>query len=104
MGVAQRRTPPAGPRSGSRPTALQRVDARRESAGAPAIGPVPTDPRPAIARAYRFERARRSLRHEHRDEHRRSQRRFWFALAALLLAALILGAITVHQLQQLFGI
>ena len=66
--------------------------------------PAPADPRPAIARAYRFERARRSLRLEHRDERRRAQRRFWFTLAVLVGVVVVIGGITVHQLQQLFGI
>jgi len=64
----------------------------------------PTDPRPAIARAYRFERARRTLRLEHRDERKRADRRFWLALAALLVAVVLIGGAIVHQLQQLFGI
>ena len=70
---------------------------------APAPVP-PGDPRPAIARSYRFERARRTLRLEHRAESRRADNRFWLALAALLaVVAAIVGAV-IHQLQQLFGI
>lgn len=64
----------------------------------------PSDPRPAIARAYRFERARRSLRLEHRDERKRADRRFWFALVALLATTVVIGGVIVSQLQRLFGI
>ena len=64
----------------------------------------PADPRSAIARSYRFERARRTLRLEHREESRRADRRFWLAIAVLLaVVAAIAGAI-IDQLQQLFGI
>lgn len=72
---------------------------------APVHAPVPpADPRPAIARAYRFERARRSLRLESRDEARRADRRFWVALVVLLVVIIALVAATVHELQTLFGI
>ena len=64
----------------------------------------PADPRPAIARAYRFERARRTLRLEHRDERKRADRRFWLTLAVLLAAVVAIGGAIIHQLQQLFGI
>ncbi len=64
----------------------------------------PADPRPAIARAYRFERARRTLRLEHRDERKRADRRFWLALAVLVAAVVAIDGAIVHQLQQLFGI
>ncbi len=64
----------------------------------------PADPRSAIARAYRFERARRTLRLEHRDEHKRADRRFWLTLAVLLAAVVAIGGAIVYQLQQLFGI
>lgn len=64
----------------------------------------PADPRPAIARAYRFERARRSLRLEHRDEAKRADQRFWAALTVLLVAVAAVFAATVHVLQRLFGI
>ena len=64
----------------------------------------PADPRPAIARAYRFERARRTLRLEHRDERKRADRRFWLTLAVLVAAVVAISGAIVHQLQQLFGI
>lgn len=64
----------------------------------------PSDPRPAIARAYRFERARRNLRLEHRDERRRAQRRFWIALILLVAATAAVALATVQQLQRLFGV
>jgi hypothetical protein len=70
----------------------------------PTQAPVPSDPRPAIARAYRFERARRTLRLEHRDERRRADRRFWGTVTLLLVAIAVVVGITVHQLQSLFGI
>ena len=64
----------------------------------------PADPRPAIARAYRFERARRTLRVEQRDDRRRADRRFWLALAVLVVAVVAIGGAIVVELQQLFGI
>ena len=64
----------------------------------------PADPRAAIARSYRFERARRTLRLEHREESRRADRRFWLALAALLAVVVAIVGAIVDQLQQLFGI
>lgn len=64
----------------------------------------PGDPRPAIARAYRFARARRTLRVEHRDDRKRAARRFWLVLAVLVVATLAIGGAIVHELQQLFGI
>lgn len=64
----------------------------------------PADPRPAIARAYRFERARRTLRLEHRDDRKRADRRFWLALSVLVAAIVAIAGAIVYQLQQLFGI
>lgn len=64
----------------------------------------PADPRPAIARAYRFERARRTLRVEQRDDRRRAERRFWLALAVLVVAVVSIAGAIVVELQQLFGI
>ncbi len=64
----------------------------------------PADPRPAIARAYRFERARRTLRVEQRDDRKRADRRFWLALAVLIVAVVAIGGAIIVELQQLFGI
>jgi hypothetical protein len=64
----------------------------------------PADPSRAIARAYRFERARRTLRLEHRDERKRAARRFWLALAVLIAGTVVVAAVTLQQLQRLFGI
>ncbi len=64
----------------------------------------PADPRPAIARAYRFERARRTLRVEQRDDRKRADRRFWLALAVLVVAVIAIAGAIVVELQQLFGI
>ena len=64
----------------------------------------PADPRPAIARSYRFERARRTLRMEHREESRRADRRFWLTLAGLLAVVVAIAGAIVDQLQRLFGI
>mgnify|MGYP006273506403 CR=1 FL=1 len=62
------------------------------------------DPSLSVARAYRFERARRSLRSERRDERRRADRRFWVALGLLAAGIVAVAVATVTQLQQLFGI
>ena len=104
MGIAERQASSAGRTSGASAGTLRRVERPQRITDAGVTPSAPADPRPAIARAYRFERARRSLRLEHRDEHRRAQRRFWFTLAVLVGVVLVIGGITVHQLQQLFGI
>jgi hypothetical protein len=64
----------------------------------------PADPRSAIAQAYRFERARRTLRLQHRDERRRASRRFWLTLLGLIAAVAAIGGAIVYELQRLFGI
>lgn len=118
MAVAQRsESRQAAPRTA--PTAVHAVlagdladtgAARTEAAAPrrrphlPATAGAPGDPRPSIARAYRFERARRTLRSEHRDERRRADRRFWLTLAVLGGGAAAVAVATISELQRLFGI
>ena len=104
MGTAERQATAAARASGTGPGTLRRVERPQRITDAGVTPSAPADPRSAIARAYRFERARRSLRLEHRDEHRRAERRFWLTLVVLVAAVAVIGGITAHQLQQLFGI
>ena len=102
MGSAERQVASAVGASGTGTGTFHRLERPITDAG---VTPsAPADPRTAIARAYRFERARRSLRLEHRDEHRRAERRFWLTLLVLVGAVVVIAGITMQQLQQLFGI
>jgi hypothetical protein len=58
----------------------------------------------AIERAYRRERARRRQRIQRRTEARRSNLRFWLALAALTLLTGFLLVTVWNEVQRIFGI
>ena len=58
----------------------------------------------AVARAYRFHRAKRQARLERRRAHRLAGLRFWFVAAALLLASLVLVVTVWREVQRLFGL
>ena len=58
----------------------------------------------AIARSYRYYRARRAARVERRRERRWARLRFWLVLGCLLLAVAVIGVLILQQVQNIFGI
>jgi hypothetical protein len=58
----------------------------------------------AIERAYRRERARRSVRIDRRSEARSSSARFWVVLAVLMFLTVALALVAWHQVQTVFGL
>lgn len=75
----------------------------------PARGPTGLDEPPifdpaAIARAYRFHRARRHARIERRRATRYARLRFWLVLGGLLLACLVLVVAVWLEIERLFGL
>ena len=58
----------------------------------------------AIARAYRYHRAKRAARIERRREQRFARLRFWLVLVCLLLAVAVIGVLILQQVQNIFGI
>jgi anti-sigma-K factor RskA len=63
----------------------------------------PIDP-DAVRRAYRFHRARRRARIEHRRRTRWAGARFWLVVAALLAVVILLVVGLSHEIEQLFGL
>jgi hypothetical protein len=63
----------------------------------------PVDPT-AIARAYRFYRAQRHARVEHRRAIRWARVRFWAVLGMLLLACAVIGVTVWGEIARIFGI
>jgi hypothetical protein len=63
----------------------------------------PLDP-DAIEQSYRIHRARRRARLEHTRERKRAGRRYWIALALVLVAAALLAVRTLDEVQRLFGL
>jgi hypothetical protein len=63
----------------------------------------PLDPT-AIERAYRRERARRSVRIDRRTQARSSNARFWVVLAVLSFLTVALALVAWHQVQTVFGL
>jgi type VI protein secretion system component VasF len=77
--------------------------------GEPARIPPPLETPPlhdpkAIARSYRYHRARRAARIERRREQRWARLRFWVVLLCLLLAVAVIGVLILQQVQNVFGI
>jgi hypothetical protein len=77
--------------------------------GEPAPFPPQLDEPPAhdphaVARAYRYHRARRAARIERRRERRWARLRFWLVLGCLLLAVAVIGVLILQQVQNIFGI
>lgn len=58
----------------------------------------------SVAHAYRYHRERRNARIARDREHRRAKRRFWLVAACLLLASLVLAVTIWDQVQKLFGL
>jgi hypothetical protein len=63
----------------------------------------PLDP-DAVARAYRFHRAKREARKRFHRERRGASLRFWFVFALVLAAAAILAARTLGEIERIFGL
>jgi hypothetical protein len=63
----------------------------------------PLDPT-AVERAYRFYRARRVARIEHRRAARIARARFWAILGLLLLACLVVAVTVWGEVTKLFGL
>lgn len=63
----------------------------------------PIDPE-AIEDAYRYHRARRRARVEHRRSLRRAGLRFWVGLILLVGVSVVLAATVWSQIQRLFGL
>lgn len=76
----------------------QPAQRRRPTADAP-----PLDPN-AVDRAYRFYRAQRHAKIEHRRSIRMARLRFWAIVGLLLLACLVLAVTVWDEIRQLFGI
>ncbi len=64
----------------------------------------PTHDPHAIARSYRYHRARRTARIERRRARRWARLRFWLVLGCLLLAVAVIGVLILQQIQNIFGI
>ncbi len=71
---------------------------RRPRAEAPPLDPT------AVDRAYRFYRAQRYAKLEHRRATRIAHVRFWAVLALLLLACLVLAVTVWDEISKLFGL
>lgn len=71
---------------------------RRPRAEAPPLDPT------AVDRAYRFYRARRYAKIEHRRETRMARARFWAFLGLLLLACLVVAVTVWGEITKLFGL
>jgi hypothetical protein len=63
----------------------------------------PLDP-DAVARRYRFHRAKREARKHFHRERRGASLRFWFVFALVLAAAAILAARTLGEIERIFGL
>jgi hypothetical protein len=72
--------------------------ARLQSKEAP-----PLDP-DAIARNYRFHRAKREARKRLHLERRGASMRFWFVFALVLAATALLAARTLGEIERIFGL
>ena len=63
----------------------------------------PVDPH-AVDRAYRFYRAQRHAKVEHRRATRAARLRFWAFLGLLLLACLVVAVTVWSEIRSIFGI
>ena len=71
---------------------------QRPRADAPPLDPT------AIDRAYRFHRAKRHAKVEHRRASRRAHLRFWVFLGLLFLACLVVAVTIWGEIARIFGI
>ncbi|HEY7604119.1 MAG TPA: hypothetical protein VH760_07640 [Gaiellaceae bacterium] len=74
--------------------------AQRQHAGANAP---PVDPQ-AVDRAYRFYRAQRQAKVEHRRQTKLAHVRFWAVLGLLLLACAVVAVTVWGEIARIFGI
>jgi hypothetical protein len=63
----------------------------------------PVDPH-AVNRAYRFYRAQRHAKVEHRRETKMARARFWVVLGLLLIACAVLAVTVWSEIARIFGI
>jgi hypothetical protein len=77
--------------------------AQRAEGGRPPAGAPPLDST-AIDRAYRFYRAQRHAKLEHRRQTRVAHARFWAVLGLLVLACLVLAVTVWDEVTKLFGL
>jgi anti-sigma-K factor RskA len=63
----------------------------------------PLDP-DAVARSYRFHRARRAARARRHREKRWAGVRFWLVLAIVVAVAVLLAARTLGEIERVFGL
>jgi len=73
------------------------------------VGPTVSDEAPpldpeAVARAYRFHRARRAARAQRHHETRLASVRFWLVLALVVLVGALLVARTMGEIERVFGL
>lgn len=97
--MVQRRLPPQS-REFALDLALMAEPAQRRTPRAEAP---PLDPT-AVDRAYRFYRAQRYAKIEHRRATRIAHARFWAVLGFLLLACLVLAVTVWSEITKLFGL
>ncbi|HKP17986.1 MAG TPA: hypothetical protein VJT84_05855 [Gaiellaceae bacterium] len=71
---------------------------RRTQSEAPPVDPT------AVDRAYRFYRAKRHAKIEHRRASRMADVRFWAVLGLLVLACLVLAVTVWDEISRLFGL
>jgi len=69
----------------------------------PVVEAPPVDPH-AIDRAYRFYRAKRNARIEHRRATKMARARFWAFLGILLLACAVVAVTVWDEVARIFGI
>ena len=69
----------------------------------PRVDAPPIDPN-AIDRAYRFYRAQRHAKVEHRRETKMAHFRFWAVLGLLLLACAVVAVTVWSEVARIFGI
>ncbi|HZO61599.1 MAG TPA: hypothetical protein VFB35_01315 [Gaiellaceae bacterium] len=85
------------------PVQQQRPQRGRLRADAALSDAPPVDPH-AIDRAYRFYRAKRYARVEHRRETRMARARFWAFLGLLLIACAVVAVTVWSEVARIFGI
>ena len=69
----------------------------------PSVEAPPVDPH-AVDRAYRFYRAKRHAKVEHRRRTRAARLRFWAFLGLLLLACAVVAVTVWSEIARIFGI
>ncbi len=84
------------PKAASRPRPAEVTELEPEDAP-------PLDPE-AVARNYRFHRAKREARKRLHLERRGASMRFWFVFALVLAATALLAARTLGEIERIFGL